>query len=49
MINILETEQLIDKLKSKGVTFNLYSEEDAIKFLNQMYDFCKEIIDKIQK
>lgn len=49
MIHNLETEQLINKLKNKGVTFNLHNEEDAIKFLNQMYDFCKEIIYKIHK
>lgn len=41
MIHILETEQLIDKLKNKGVTFNLYSEEDAIKFLNQNNYYVK--------
>lgn len=41
MIHILETEQLIDKLKNKGVIFNLYSEEDAIKFLNQNNYYVK--------
>lgn len=34
MINILLPEQLIEKLKSKGVKFELYSEEDAIDFIN---------------
>lgn len=41
MIPILKTEQLIDKLKSKGITFKLYSEEDAIKFLNQHNYYVK--------
>lgn len=41
MIPILETEQLIDKLKDKCVTFNLYSEKDAIQFLNQHNYYVK--------
>lgn len=34
MIKILLPEQLIEKLKSKGVKFELYTEKDAIDFLN---------------
>lgn len=41
MIPILETKQLIDKLKDKCVTFNLYSEKDAIQFLNQHNYYVK--------
>lgn len=41
MVPILEPQQLIDKLKNKGVTFDLYSEEDAINFLNQHNYYVK--------
>lgn len=41
MIAILKTELLIEKLKDKGITFNLYSEKDAIKFLNQHNYYVK--------
>lgn len=38
---MLETEQLIEKLKNKGVTFNFCNEEEAIKFLNQHNYYIK--------
>lgn len=38
---ILETSLLIYKLKEKGITFNHYSEEYAIKFLNQHNYYVK--------
>lgn len=41
MLKILETGQLVEKLKNKGITFNLCSEEDAIKFLNQHNYYVK--------
>lgn len=41
MLNILETEQLIKKLKDKGITFNLCSEQDAIIFLIQHNYYVK--------
>lgn len=40
-MKILETKQLVEKLKDKGITFNLCSEEDAIKFLNQHNYYIK--------
>lgn len=42
MLSILETEQLVEeKLKNKGITFNLCDEEHAIKFLNQHNYYVK--------
>lgn len=41
MLSILETEQLVEKLKDKGITFNLCDEEHAIKFLNQHNYYVK--------
>lgn len=41
MLKILETEELVETLKDKGITFNLCSEEDAIKFLNQHNYYVK--------
>ena len=38
---MLESRQLIEKLKSKGIVFNLCSEEDAIHFLNEHNYLCK--------
>ena len=41
MLSILETEQLVEKLKDKEITFNLCDEEHAIKFLNQHNYYVK--------
>lgn len=41
MVIILETEQLINKLKDKGITFDLCNEDDAIKFLNRHNYYVK--------
>ena len=41
MLSILETEQLVEKLKDKGITFNLCDDEHAIKFLNQHNYYVK--------
>ncbi|WP_326494239.1 Abi family protein [Aerococcus mictus] len=38
---MLKTEELIDKLKSKGITFKHYSENDAINFLNEHNYYVK--------
>ncbi|EPI51772.1 hypothetical protein HMPREF1576_00185 [Gardnerella pickettii JCP7719] len=38
---MLKTEQLIDKLKNKGVTFQECTVEDAISFLNEHNYYVK--------
>ncbi len=38
---VLESRQLIEKLKSKGIIFHLCSEEDAIHFLNEHNYYVK--------
>lgn len=41
MLIILNSEQLIEKMKNKGITFNLCSENEAIKFLNEHNYYIK--------
>lgn len=41
VLTILETKDLIEKLKYKGITFNFYSEKNAIEFLEQHNYYIK--------